>query len=454
MNYLLISAAGKSSGKTAVSAGLAAALSRRGMKVAPFKKGPDYIDPMWLSQAAGRTCWNLDFFTMESDEINACFDQARQGADVVLVEGTKGLHDGVDVNGKDSNAALAHQLGLPVVLVLDARGITRGIAPLLQGTASFDTTIQIAGVILNFVASERHEKKLRAALSRYTDIPVLGAIRHDPGMVIGERHLGLVTVSEHMYGQAQIDRMAQLVEQQVDIPELLRRTVITEISPRPAVTPPPAQLTAKVRIAIAKDAAFGFYYPDDLSAFDRAGAELVPFDTLNHARLPAVDGLFIGGGFPESFISTLAANQTLQRDIRDFIENGGPSYAECGGLMYLCRSLRWHEDYGEMVGVIPADAVIEKKPVGRGYARFQPRETHPWPSVNGDDCPAHEFHYARLVSLPSDTRWASSVTRGHGIDGKHDGIVYRNLLAGFLHQRHGAANPWVDRFVDFVRHCS
>ena len=211
MHYFLISAAGKSSGKTAVSAGLAAALSRRGMKVAPFKKGPDYIDPMWLSQAAGRICWNLDFFTMENDEINACFDQARQGADVVLVEGTKGLHDGVDVNGKDSNAALAHQLGLPVVLVLDVRGITRGIAPLLQGTASFDTTIQIAGVILNFVAGERHEQKLRAALSRYTDIPVLGAIRHDPGMVIGERHLGLVTVSEHTYGQAQVDRMAQLV---------------------------------------------------------------------------------------------------------------------------------------------------------------------------------------------------------------------------------------------------
>ena len=267
---------------------------------------------------------------MENDEINACFDQARQGADVVLVEGTKGLHDGVDVNGKDSNAALAHQLGLPVVLVLDARGITRGIAPLLQGTASFDTTIQIAGVILNFVAGERHEQKLRAALSRYTDIPVLGAIRHDPGMVIGERHLGLVTVSEHTYGQAQVDRMAQLVEQQVDIPELLRRTVITEIPPRSVVTPSPTQLTANVRIAIAKDAAFGFYYPDDLAAFVRAGAELVPFDTLNDARLPEVDGLFIGGGFPESFISTLAANQTLQRDIRDFIENGGPSYAECG----------------------------------------------------------------------------------------------------------------------------
>ena len=201
MHRFLVSAAHKSSGKTIISIGLAAVLRQRGLSVAPFKKGPDYIDPMWLEKASGSTCWNLDFFTMQRDEITVCYHRQSQGADVVLVEGNKGLHDGLDVEGGDSNAALAKQLDLPVVLVIDVTGITRGIAPLLTGYSAFDPDVGIAGVILNRVAGPRQENKLRAAIERYTDLPVLGAISRLEGTLIEERHLGLVPAGEQAQAQ-------------------------------------------------------------------------------------------------------------------------------------------------------------------------------------------------------------------------------------------------------------
>ncbi|MEE2803140.1 MAG: cobyrinate a,c-diamide synthase [Pseudomonadota bacterium] len=452
-NRFLVSAVSKSAGKTAVSVGLAAALTGRGLRVATFKKGPDYIDPMWLSKASQRRCWNLDFFTMEPEEITTCFKGASHGADVAMVEGTKGLHDGVSVGGEDSNAALAKYLDLPVILVLDTRGMTRGVAPLILGTTRFDPEIPVAGVVLNFVGGQRHEGKLRDALSRYTDIPVVGAIPRDAAMVIQERHLGLTPVSEHVAAGQQVNRLAAMVEQYLDIAGILELTASTDGPADPVVTRVIPPLTDSLKIGIARDEAFGFYYPDDLTAFARAGVELVTVDLLHDNHLPAIDGLFIGGGFPESFISILAANRSMRQDVHDFVESGGPTYAECGGLMYLCRSLRWCDTCGDMAGVIPADVVIGARPVGRGYARFQPGDGHPWPGVEPREYAAHEFHHARVDALPENICWASRVTRGYGVDGKHDGIVYRNLLAGFLHQRHLAANPWVDRFVSFVRSC-
>ena len=444
----LIAAAHKSSGKTVISTGLAAALAERGLKVASFKKGPDYIDPMWISTATGRACYNLDFNTQSSGELETFFAAHAQGAEVTLVEANKGLYDGMSMDGSDSNAALSKLLGLPVVLVIDTGGMTRGIAPLLQGYQAFDDEVNIAGVILNKVGGPRHEAKLRDAVKTYTGLPVVGAVHRNAALEIGERHLGLTTPGETGEFQKTIREIAQIVGTSVDLDLLLRLAGAAPALPDPPTRP--ARPKPDVTVAIARDRAFGFYYPDDLDAFAEAGARLVSFDTMKDPVLPDCDGLFLGGGFPEMFVDALAANTTLREDIRERIEGGLPSYAECGGLMYLARTIRSGADFGQMVGVIDADAVMHPRPQGRGYIKVADTADHPWPGAS-DTVSAHEFHYAQLEKLDETPTFARKVLRGHGVDGQHDGIVLHNTLAGFCHLRQTAADPWVDRFVDFVR---
>jgi cobyrinic acid a,c-diamide synthase len=452
MHQFLISAAHKSSGKTTLSIGLAAALRARGLAVQTFKKGPDYIDPLWLGLASGHPCHNLDFFLSPHEEIAAQYARHAAQAEVCLVEGNKGLYDGLALDGANSNAALAHLLQLPVLLVLDARGMTRGIAPLILGYQAFDRNIRIAGVILNRLGGSRHEAKLRAVIEHYTDVAVVGAVAEDAGMGIIERHLGLMPANESNTAVWRVEAIAGRVAAQVDLDCLL--TITRSGIPPAAAGPLPATASVlpRLRLAVAQDEAFGFYYAEDMDALVRAGAEIIPFDTLRDARLPAADALFIGGGFPECAMDRLAANASLRTEIRDRIEAGMPAYAECGGLMYLARSLNWKGETRPMVGVIPADIVMHDKPVGRGYVRLAPTAEHPW----ADDSPeirCHEFHYSSIENLPVDTRYAYRVLRGHGADGSHDGIVHRNLLASYSHLRCTAGHDWAQRFVAFARRC-
>jgi len=456
--HLYIAAAHKSSGKTSVSVGLAAALAKRGLAVQPFKKGPDYIDPLWLGRAAGRACYNLDFFTMSHAEMLATFAGRGTAADISLVEGNKGLFDGLDVEGMDSNAALAKLLSAPVVLVIDTNGMTRGIAPLISGYLDFDRDVDIRGVILNKVGGKRHEGKLRAALERYTDTEVLGAIGRDQALEIPERHLGLVPANEAKMADTTIARLADAVSAGIDVDRLIEiadagKTPVTE----GRSIAKPTKLDPDVRIAIARDAAFGFYYQDDLEAFARAGAELIPFDALSDAKLPEADGLFIGGGFPETHLEALSANKSLLDDIRQALARGMPAYAECGGLMYLARSIEWRSEKFNMVGAVPGEVIVEHRPQGRGYVLLEETGKRLWPPAPhgrqsaSAEIPAHEFHYARLVNLSGDLKFAHRVLRGHGIDGQHDGLLIGNLQAGFVHHRNTDADPWVHRFVEFVR---
>ena len=455
MHRFLVSAAHKSSGKTSVSVGLAAELSRRGLAVQTFKKGPDYIDPMWHSAASGRACRNLDFNLSTPAQLRLEFARHGAGADVCLVEGNKGLYDGLDLHGANSNAALAHLLDLPVVLVLDARGMTRGIAPLILGYQAFDRSIRIAGVILSRLGGARHEAKLRAVIEHYTDVPVLGAVQEDARLAIVERHLGLMPANEDRAAQERVALLAAAVAAQVDLERLLAATV--SHAPLPGVEIArglsPQAGSGRVLVGVARDRAFGFYYPDDLEALERAGAELVFFDTLRDARLPRVDGLIIGGGFPEMFMRELEANTGLRAEILAAIQAGMPAYAECGGLMYLARSLSWRGDTRRMVGVIAGDVVLHEKPVGRGYVRLVPTAAHPWQDQGAarTELAAHEFHYSSIEGLAADTRFAYRVVRGHGSDGKSDGIVVNNLLANYAHLRSAGSCNWAARFVDFVR---
>jgi len=454
MPHVLVSAAHKSSGKTTVSIGLCAALNARGLHVQPFKKGPDYIDPMWLASASGHDCHNLDFFTMQRDEISRVFDRYNSNAEISLIEGNKGLYDGLDLDGSNSNAALATMLEAPVVLVLDARGMTRGVAPLILGYQAFDENINIAGVILNKLGGSRHEGKLRNVIEHYTDVPVIGAIHNHPDMAIVERHLGLVPSNESDSAHQHINNIRKHVESSVDLDRLIEIAATAPRSPEPQLDSP-SIATQNVRVAIARDAAFGFYYAGDLAAFRDAGVELVEFDTLHDVALPDnIDGLFIGGGFPESSMQMLESNASMRQSIAAAIENGLPAYAECGGMMYLSRSLEWDDKKCEMAGVIPADTVMHNTPQGRGYVRIQEKDGFLWPlsSQLSGLHQAHEFHYSSLDGFDADDnfRFAYDVKRGHGITGKHDGIVYKNMLACYAHQRHVESNPWVDRFIAFI----
>ncbi len=484
MNRLLISAAHKSSGKTTLSIGLCAALAQRQLKVQPFKKGPDYIDPMWLSLASGRPCHNLDFFLMQNEEILSTFVEFSRDTDIAVIEGNKGLYDGLDLDGSNSNAALAKLLATPVILVIDARGMTRGVAPLILGYQAFDRDIRIAGVILNQLGGARHERKLRAVIEHYTDVPVMGAIHHDDRLAIIERHLGLMPSNEASGADAKIGYIASAIANQVDLDRILTIAASAPSLPVHAVQAgnrsrtrenakeivmesststhdagrPPASMQSSpdnppVKLGIARDAAFAFYYPDDLDALRRHGAELVFFDTLKDSKLPEVDALFIGGGFPETHMQALEANRSLRKEIRQAIESGLPVYAECGGLMYLSRSLRWQGSQCEMVGAIAGDTVMHERPQGRGYVKLRETGKSPWPRATDAavEIRAHEFHYSTLENLAGGLEYAYDVTRGTGIDGHHDGIVYRNVLACYTHMRDVGSNHWTARFVEFIR---
>lgn len=454
MASLFFSAAHKSSGKTTLSIGVCAALKARGLDIQPFKKGPDYIDPIWLGIAAGKPCYNLDFYVAGRQETIDDYCHRGQGADICLIEGNKGLHDGLDLDGSNSNAALAKALGSPVIMVVDARGTMRGIAPLLIGYQVFDKAVNIAGVIANRTGGERHESKLRAAVETYTDIPFLGALQNDASIGLSERHLGLIPGYEDLAAQRKVTSIGSAIADSVDLDRLLQ--IAQQSTP---VVPATSPLQHKpeftgLRIGIARDRAFGFYYPSDLEAIRQSGAELVDIDTLHQQTLPTIDGLFIGGGFPERHAAALAANKSLRESIRNAIEAGLPTYAECGGLMYLAQSIHWNGESHDMVGALPAEAIMHERPQGRGYVVLDENpDTHPWPSrpAAATTLRAHEFHYSALQGLPADASFAHRVMRGKGIQQQQDGYIHGNLLACYAHLRNTSATPWVRRFLQFVQ---
>jgi len=466
MPRLFISAAHKSSGKTTISIGLCAALRESGKTVQAFKKGPDYIDPQWLARASGRSCFNLDFYTMEEDEILEKIEQYSKDADISIIEGNKGLYDGLDLDGSNSNAALAKLTKTPVILVLDARGMTRGIAPLILGYQSFDKDINIAGVVLNQLGGSRHEEKLRRVIEHYTDVQVVGAVHKDSRFDIDERHLGLIPSDEDILSDKKIQSIKNAITEQVDLEKLIsiaagsnEHISMRQAPGKPGTTKlstPSSEVSENtlkkdIKLGIVRNSAFGFYYPDDLTALEQAGATLIEIDTIEDSKLPEIDGLFIGGGFPETHMEQLENNASMRQSIHQAIENYLPVYAECGGLMYLARSIKWNKTSCMMVDAIPADIIMEKTPQGRGYVKLSETSNGLWPHRSDTIIAAHEFHYSRFENLDKNAKFAFEVKRGTGINGKNDGYVHKNLLACYTHQRNTRNNPWARRFIEFIR---
>ena len=455
MSRIFISAAHKSSGKTTISIGLCHALTELGNVVQPFKKGPDYIDPMWLSAAANRDCYNLDFYTMQHSEIIDKFQSGNTGSDISLIEGNKGLYDGLDLDGKNSNAALAKLLKTPVILVIDARGMTRGIAPLILGYQSFDSDVNIAGVILNQLGGSRHESKLRSVIEHYTDITVIGAVHRKAELEIKERHLGLMPSNESDIANKQISQLGKHISEQVDLDSVINMASLAKPLSFGEVTKIPTEIIAAsttLKLGIASDSAFGFYYPDDLLKFKNLGTEIVPVNLLNDHGLPELDGLFIGGGFPETQMQKLENNISMRKSIKSALDNGLPCYAECGGLMYLSDSITWKNQTFDMAGVISARIKMHDKPQGRGYIQLEHTGEQLW-TISQNNISAHEFHYSSIDMLSDAYRYAYNVKRGSGIDGKSDGIIYKNTLAGYAHLKDTKQSPWVEQFVHFMHQC-
>jgi len=431
-------------GKTTAVVGLVRALRARGLRVAVFKCGPDYLDPTYHARAADRTSHNLDGFMMGRDAVRSTFVHATRDADIAVIEGVMGLYDGASPTGEEgSSAEIAKWLEAPVLLVCDASGMARSIAALARGFAAFDPQLKLAGVLCNRVGSRGHLDLLRKALAGSP--PALGGLPADDALAFPERHLGLRTAERAAIPELLFAAWGERAAEWIDLDGLLAHArAVPELSlpgdehqPAPAFSP---TRPTHCRIAIAQDEAFHFYYADNLRRLERLGAELVPFSPLRDAQLPAADGVLIGGGYPELHVEALAANLALRAALRAFAAAGGPIYAECGGLMYLSASIRTLDGRSHpMVGLFPGEAVMSDRLQALGYVEVETQE----PTVlgpAGSRFRGHQFRYSGLVGVPADASGAYSVRRRRGGETTREGYRTGSALGSYVHA-HWASNP-------------
>ncbi len=437
-------------GKTSVTLGLIGALRRRGTVVQPFKVGPDFNDSSLLSAAAGRPSRNLDTWMIPKSTVLELFARGSEGADLAIAEGVMGLYDGYRGGGEEgSTAEVAKLLHAPVILVVDVSGSVRSAAATAMGFVAFDPGVAIAGVVADRVGGERHLGWLRDALVG-AGIPLLGALPWEDGLALPERHLGIVPVAERNYTQ-RFDALAGAVARHVDLDAIVRLArqappvVVPGQSAFPAMTPPPT-----VSIGIARDPAFSFYYQDSLDLLSSRGATLVPFSPMADERLPAVDGLYLGGGYPELYAADLAANAAMRTQLRAALADGLPVYAECGGMMYLARELvdaqgRAHA----MVGALPIAVAAQTVLAAIGYVTLE-AATDSLLLREGEVVRGHEFHTSTVVA-EEPLRFAFRVAEGRGIVDGLDGVTGPSLLASYTHLHFASKPVMAERFVDACR---
>lgn len=440
---VLISASNSSSGKTMLTCGIARALTLRGYKVQTFKVGPDFIDPKYLSLASGRRAVNLDSWLMSEDEVLRDFEKYCEGADLAIIEGVRSLYDSSDpLSLKGSTFSIAKILKAPILLTVDIRGLNMGTAAIVKGFVSlFDANIQ--GVILNSSRSERHELKAKKAVEELTNIRVLGAIPRKKELEIGMRHLGLITVEEiEKEVEEKVKKWAEIVEERLDLDELLR--IAESAEELPEIKERFEKSDLDVNIAIALDKSFNFYYAQNLDTLKALGANLRFFSTLEGNLPDETDGIIIGGGYPEVFAREF--NKKVMISLKNKIEDDCPSYAECGGLMFLCKKIVVSGEKFEGVGVIPAEAILDLSRRFLGYTRAKVVEDNVI-SKKGEQILGHEFHYS-FLDLERDMKYAYELERGFGIDGIHDGIILHNCLASYMHTFFSA-----ERAEEFLEKC-
>ncbi|AWB09974.1 cobyrinic acid a,c-diamide synthase [Thermodesulfobium acidiphilum] len=431
---VLISAPFGRSGKTSFSIGLARALSRKGYKVQTFKKGPDFIDPSWLSMSSGRFCRNLDLFMMDKETVLRSFITSSIDADIAIVEGAMGLYDGIDYLGTGSTAEIAKIIDSPIIFVLPVQRITRSSAALIKGYVEFDKEIDIRGIILNKVARDRQKNLIINALKHYNLPEVLASFpKDDKRLSIPDRHLGLIPAKERSELNSVIDSFADAVNEHMNWDLFFNITKSYEVSSEVLGDLVNFERLFDVRIGIIQDISFSFYYPEVFDFLKKLGAKIEIINSLADKHLPDIDVLYIGGGFPEVFAKELEKNDSLRRSIKEFGENNYPIYAECGGLMYLSDFIENDGNKYNMVGLLPFGIHMDKKPVGHGYEEVEVFEENPF-FRKGIRIKGHEFHHSSVsISRSTDIKFSMKVLRGNGIMNKLDGVVYKRVMASYLH---------------------
>jgi cobyrinic acid a,c-diamide synthase len=437
-------------GKTSITLALLSALAHAGKTVQAFKVGPDYIDPSYHTAVTGRHSRNLDAWMLGPDAIKQVFSNAMRGADIGVIEGVMGLFDGLGVSETASTAEMAKRLQAPVLLVIDGHGLSRSSAAMALGYKHFDRKVNVAGVILNNVSGERHAKLLEDAIESRAKIPVLGFLPRDPGIEVPERHLGLVTASEQGPLKGLKEKLGVLALRHFKIDKIVQ---LARSAPRLGWSsfknqPGVGGRTSACRIGVAQDAAFNFYYQDNLELLEKMGAELIPFSPLGDRQLPDVDALYFGGGFPEIHAAELEGNAVLRGLLKKKIATGLPVYAECGGLMYLCESLldgkgKQHK----MVNALPGQTEMTPRLQNFGYAQATVcRKTIL--ADRGATIRGHEFHYSRWIHTNGDKNAAYELKKRRTGEVRLEGFASNSIMATYLHI-HFLSNPlWAWRFVE------
>ncbi len=461
---LIISGLGGDTGKTLVSVGLCRFFSKR-YRVTPFKKGPDYIDMEWLSRGAQHPCYNLDLFLMSKEKILDSFCMHTRNSDIAIIEGNRGLYDGMDEKGSVSTAELAKLLRSPVILVVNCKKVTRTVSALVLGCQMFDKEVLIKGVILNNLATSRHETIIRKSVEDYCSLPVIGTIPRLKDVKFPGRHLGLVPPQENPMAEEAINTAANIVEKYLDHEKLYNIAYNAPaltfsflpakqsiFDSRSSLVKPDDQKNDQFKIGVIRDSAFQFYYQENLEALKREGATLVEFSALKDDLPNDIEGLYIGGGFPETHAELLASNKRLREAIRSTGEEGLPIYAECGGLMYLAEELIWEGKRYPMVGLLPIIVDVQKKPQGHGYTIIEVNVSNPY-FKKGDVLQGHEFHYSRVVDFKKrgEVFFSFRMKKGVGIINGWDGICYKNILATYSHVHALGTKEWVDGMVNIAK---
>ncbi|MFO7559706.1 MAG: cobyrinate a,c-diamide synthase [Desulfobacterales bacterium] len=456
---IIISALRGGAGKSILSIGIAAAFRDTGKTVAPFKKGPDYIDAGWLALAAGRPCYNLDLFMTGSNSVIHSYRTHSNQNDIAVVEGNRGLFDGIDVEGTTSTAEIAKLLDLPVVMCVDCTKTTRTMAAAIFGCMWFDPDVKLKGVVLNRVAGSRHESIIRKNLEYHCGIPVLGAIPKLGTHDFPERHMGLVPTPEHEWAARSVAAAAKVIKSNIDLDALyqiaeddagriaLEKEAHTEIfdGAKSVLTKQDGDFVPK--IGVLRDSAFQFYYQDNLEALESAGAELVFASPITDESLPSVDALYIGGGFPETHADELSKNVRFREEIKSLADGGMPVYAECGGLIYLGERLDMDGRCYTMTGIFPIVFGLSKRPQGHGYTIIRVDRENPF-FTKGTEIRGHEFRYSTIREWRGvDSDMVFSTVRGTGLHNKRDGIRYKSVLASYTHLHALGTPDWAPSFV-------
>lgn len=450
---VVIAATHSGSGKTTLALGMMAALKRRGLKVQPFKVGPDFIDPGHHAAITGLPSRNLDGWMLSRSYNLSLFSRLMKDADCGVVEGVMGLFDGFSpVLDAGSTAEMAKWLNLPVLLIVDAASMARSAAAVVKGFEAFDPDVKFAGVVFNRVGSQNHLSILKEAISRYCDIPCLGGIIRDDRLVMPERHLGLVTSEEAFLSGEKLDYLVKVIEDGLDLESLLRTCEIA----LPDV--PTKELVAtgrEARVAVARDAAFCFYYPDNLEFLEKAGAELVFFSPLRDEVVPrGCHGIYFGGGYPEVFAETLSENRSMRDSVREAGGKGCPIYAECGGLMFLSEGITTFDGtHYPMAGVFPFSTRMLRRFRALGYREIRLRKNSPLGRA-GTVVRGHEFHYSDISGDDAEGfKQAYDVIERKGRQATVEGFRIHNTLASYVHLHFGSNPELAKNWVDFCVKC-